>query len=120
MLTADIADPATLADNDARKRHPRYAADNLAHNRELVQRVAAIARSKGCTPSQLALAWLLAQGQDIVPIPGTKTKQRLLENIGALNVNLTESERASISEAVPPGAVKGSRYPAGQMASVYL
>jgi aryl-alcohol dehydrogenase-like predicted oxidoreductase len=120
LLTSDIADPETLADNDSRKRHPRYAKDNLAHNRDLVRRVEDIAKSKGCTPAQLTLAWLLAQGDDIVPIPGTKRKERLHENIGALDIKLTAAELASISAAVPPGAAKGTRYPAGQMASVYL
>ena len=120
LLTSDIADPATLAEGDTRKRQPRYAGDNLAHNRALAQKVEAIAKRKGCTPAQLALAWVLAQGTDVIPIPGTKQKKRLLENIGALNVNLSESELAEISSAVPAGAVKGTRYPEGQMASLYI
>jgi aryl-alcohol dehydrogenase-like predicted oxidoreductase len=120
MLTADIADPSTLADTDSRKRHPRYAPDNLAHNRELVRRIEALAQRKGCTPAQLVLAWMLAQGQHVVPIPGTKRKERLVENVGALDVKLSDSDIASISEAVPPGAAKGTRYPQGQMASLYL
>lgn len=120
LLTSDIADPATLAEGDTRKRQPRYAGDNLAHNRALAQKVEAIAKRKGCTPAQLALAWVLAQGTDVIPIPGTKQKKRLLENIGALNVKLSESELAEISSAVPAGAVKGTRYPEGQMASLYI
>ncbi len=120
LLTSDIADPATLADGDTRKRQPRYAGDNLAHNRALSQKVADIAKRKGCTPAQLALAWVLAQGDDVVPIPGTKRKARLLENIGALKVQLTASDLAEISGAVPAGAVKGTRYPEGQMASLYI
>ena len=103
-----------------RSRQPRYAGDNLAHNRALAQKVEAIAKRKGCTPAQLALAWVLAQGQDVIAIPGTKQKKRLLENIGALNVKLSESELAEISSAVPAGAVKGTRYPEGQMASLYI
>jgi aryl-alcohol dehydrogenase-like predicted oxidoreductase len=120
LLTADIADPATLAEGDTRKRQPRYAGDNLAHNRALAQKVEAIARRKGCTPAQLALAWVLAQGPDVIPIPGTKQKKRLMENIGALNVKFSESELAEIASAVPAGAVKGTRYPEAQMASLYI
>jgi len=120
LLTSDIADPATLAEGDTRKRQPRYAGDNLAHNRALAQKVEAIAKRKGCTPAQLALAWVLAQGNNVIPIPGTKQKKRMLENIGALNVKLSESDLAEIASAVPAGAVKGTRYPEAQMASLYI
>jgi aryl-alcohol dehydrogenase-like predicted oxidoreductase len=120
LLTAKVEDSVSLADNDARKRHPRFAADNIAHNLDLVHRVAAIAQRKGCTPGQLALAWLLAQGPDIVPIPGTKRKERLAENVGALAVELSEADVAVISAAVPPGAAAGLRYPEAQMKSVFL
>jgi aryl-alcohol dehydrogenase-like predicted oxidoreductase len=120
LLTGKIEDPASLADNDTRKRHPRFAADNITHNVDLVHRVEGIAKRKNCTPGQLALAWLLAQGEDIIPIPGTKRKARLLENIGALRVSLSGADIAEISSAVPPGAAAGSRYPEGQMKSVYL
>jgi aryl-alcohol dehydrogenase-like predicted oxidoreductase len=95
-------------------------AGNLAHNLDLVHRVEAIAQRKNCTPGQLALAWLLAQGPDIIPIPGTKRKERLLENIGALAVDLTAADIAEISAAIPPGAAAGLRYPEQQMKSVYL
>ena len=120
LLTSDIADPATLAEGDTRKRQPRYAGDNLKHNRALAEKFAAIAKRKGCTPAQLALAWDLAQGDDVVPIPGTKQKARLLENIGALKVALSAADLAEISSAVPAGAVKGTRYPEAQMASLYI
>jgi aryl-alcohol dehydrogenase-like predicted oxidoreductase len=120
LLTADIADPATLAEGDTRKRQPRYAKDNLEHNRALAQRVQELAKRKGCTPAQLALAWVLAQGDDVIPIPGTKQKKRLLENIGALDVKLSDGELAEITSAVPAGAVKGTRYPEGQRASLYI
>jgi aryl-alcohol dehydrogenase-like predicted oxidoreductase len=120
LLTAKVEDSASLADNDTRKRHPRFAAENIAHNVDLVHRVERIAQRKNCTPGQLALAWLLAQGEDIIPIPGTKRKERLLENIGALRVSLSGADIAEISSAVPPGAAAGSRYPEGQMKSVYL
>ena len=120
LLSAEIADPSTLTDGDTRKRQPRYSGDNLAHNKSLVQKVEAMAKQKGCTVAQLAIAWVLAQGPDLVPIPGTKRKERLAENIGALDVKLTPDEVASLSAAVPPGAAKGTRYPEGQMASLYI
>jgi aryl-alcohol dehydrogenase-like predicted oxidoreductase len=120
LLTSDIADPATLSEGDTRKRQPRYAGDNLAHNRTLAQKAEAIAKRKGCTPAQLALAWVLAQGPDVIPIPGTKQMKRVTENIGALNVKLSDAELAEIASAVPAGAVKGTRYPEAQMASLYI
>jgi aryl-alcohol dehydrogenase-like predicted oxidoreductase len=120
MLTAKIEDPSTLADNDSRRRHPRYAEGNLAHNVALVHRIEAIAQRKGCTPGQLALAWLLAQGPDLIPIPGTKRRERLVENLGALAVGLSESDVAEISDAIPAGAAAGTRYPEQQMKSLYL
>lgn len=118
VLTGAV--PAELAESDRRRSHPRFAGDNLAHNLSLAGRVRAIAERKSCTPSQLVLAWLLAQGEDIVPIPGTKHAERFVENLGALEVTLSAAEVAEITAAVPPGAAAGSRYPAGQMASVYL
>jgi aryl-alcohol dehydrogenase-like predicted oxidoreductase len=120
LLSQDIADPATLSDGDTRKRQPRYSKDNLDHNRSLVQRVQEIAKQKGCTVSQLAIAWVLAQGDDIIPIPGTKQKARLIENLGSLNVKLTPADVAAISSAVPANAVKGTRYPEAQMGSLYI
>jgi aryl-alcohol dehydrogenase-like predicted oxidoreductase len=84
-----------------------------------VERVEAMAREKACTPGQLVLAWLLAQGDDIVPIPGTKRKARLDENLGALAVKLTPAETARLGEAVPRGAAAGTRYPEGAMKAVY-
>ncbi|MEI8150629.1 MAG: aldo/keto reductase [Hyphomicrobiales bacterium] len=120
LLTSDIADPSTLSDGDTRKRQPRYAGDNLAHNRALAEKVETIAKRKGCTPAQLALAWVLAQGSDVIPIPGTKQTKRMLENIGALSVKLTDADLAEIASAVPAGSVKGTRYPEAQMASLYI
>ncbi len=120
LLTAAVEDPKTLSETDARRRHPRFAAENLATNLTLVQRIAAIAQRKHCTPGQLALAWLIAQGDDIVPIPGTKRRERLVENIGALSVQLTANDLAEIEAAIPVGAAAGLRYPEGQMKSVYL
>jgi aryl-alcohol dehydrogenase-like predicted oxidoreductase len=120
LLTAKIADPATMSEADARRRHPRFAPENLAHNMELVRRIEAMAREKGCTAGQLALAWLLTQGDDVIPIPGTKRKERLLENIGALFIKLSDGGLARISKAIPVGAAAGLRYPQAQMGSVYL
>jgi aryl-alcohol dehydrogenase-like predicted oxidoreductase len=118
FLTGVIQD---LADVDGRRaQHPRFQAENFKRNRELVEKVEAIAREKGCTPAQLTLAWLLAQGEDVIPIPGTKRKERLEENLGALQVRLTPAEIEHVSAAVPRGAASGTRYPAGNMAAVYL
>jgi aryl-alcohol dehydrogenase-like predicted oxidoreductase len=120
LLTGVVEDPKTLADSDARRRHPRFAAENVTSNMALVHRVEAIAAEKKCTVGQLALAWLLAQGDDIVPIPGTKRKARLVENIGAVSIALTKDDLARISNAVPVGAAAGLRYPEGQMKSLYV
>ena len=120
LLTGVVEDPKTLSESDARRRHPRFAAKNVASNIALVQRIEVIAAEKKCTVGQLALAWLLAQGDDIVPIPGTKQKTRLIENIRALSVALSKDDLARITQAVPLGAVAGLRYPEGQMKSLYL
>lgn len=105
---------------DRRAAHPRYAAENFSQNRALVDRVEKIAREKGCTPGQLVLAWLLAQGGDVIPIPGTKRIERLDENIGAIAVSLSAEDVARIAVAVPSGAAAGTRYPAGGMKGVFL
>jgi aryl-alcohol dehydrogenase-like predicted oxidoreductase len=120
LLTGAVESAETLAETDARRRHPRFAPDNLSRNMALVHRIEEISRAKRCTPGQLALAWLLAQGEDIVPIPGTKRTERLVENIGALAVDLAEDDLAQISDAIPVGAAAGLRYPEAQMKSVYL
>jgi aryl-alcohol dehydrogenase-like predicted oxidoreductase len=111
----------TLDDIDGRRAaHPRFQAENFAHNRELVGKIEAIASEKRCTPAQLTLAWLLAQGDDVVAIPGTRYIKRLDENLAALAVKLTSDEVARISTAVPVGSAAGTRYPAGGMTGVYL
>ena len=109
-----------IAESDRRRDHPRFQEANFKHNVDLVHRVEAIAHEKGCTPSQLVLAWLLAQGPDVVPIPGTRHRARLDENIASLDVRLDVTDVARISEAVPVGAAAGTRYPAGQMKTVYI
>jgi len=120
LLTGVVEDTDKMAENDARRRHPRFAAENIAANLALVERIKAIAARKNCTPGQLVLAWLLAQGDDIVPIPGTKRTARLHENIGALSVRLSPVDLAEIGQAVPAGAVAGLRYPEAQMKSIYV
>ena len=103
-----------------RAAHPRFQEANFAHNRSLAAKVEAIAAEKGCTPSQLVLAWLLAQGPDIVAIPGTRYLPRLQENLGALAVKLSAEDVARIGAAVPPGSAAGTRYPAGGMKAVFV
>jgi aryl-alcohol dehydrogenase-like predicted oxidoreductase len=120
LLAGVVPDFANLAEGDTRGRHPRFEGDNFQKNRALVERVEAIAADRQCTVAQLSLAWLLAQGPDVLPIPGTKRIERLEENLGALDVTLTQDEIDSIAEAVPPGAAAGTRYPAGGMKGVYL
>lgn len=117
LLTGAI--PGELPEGDRRRAHPRFVGDNLGRNLALVQKIAALAARKGCTSGQLVLAWLLAQGEDIIPIPGTKRRERLDENLGALAVTLSREEIAEIGALVPPGAAAGSRYPEAQMGSVY-
>ena len=111
----------TFDDVDGRRAaHPRFQKENFDRNRALVAKIEAIAKEKGCTPSQVTLAWLLAQGPDVVAIPGTRYASRLDENIGASNVTLSSDDVARISEAVPAGAAAGTRYPAGGMAGVFI
>jgi aryl-alcohol dehydrogenase-like predicted oxidoreductase len=111
----------TFADIDGRRAaHPRFQEANFARNRELVAKIEAIAKEKGCTPSQVTLAWLLAQGSDVLAIPGTRYKERLDENVGALRVKLTADDVARMSAAIPRGAAAGTRYPAGGMKGVYV
>ncbi|HUD87023.1 MAG TPA: aldo/keto reductase [Xanthobacteraceae bacterium] len=120
LLTGAVEDASKMSDSDARRRHPRFAPENIGTNLGLVHRLEQIARTKHCTVGQFALAWVLAQGDDIIPIPGTKRKERLLENIGALAVHLSAEELTQIADAVPVGAAAGTRYPEGQMKSVYV
>jgi aryl-alcohol dehydrogenase-like predicted oxidoreductase len=118
FLTGSIQ---TLADVDGRRAaHPRFQEANFAQNRALVAQIEAIAEEKSCTPAQLTLAWLLAQGPDVVAIPGTRYQARLDENLGALKVDLSPADVSRISAAVPRGAAAGTRYPPGGMTAVYL
>jgi aryl-alcohol dehydrogenase-like predicted oxidoreductase len=115
FLSGTITSVDALSEKDRRRDHPRFHADNLARNVGLLGALREIARARGCTPAQVALAWLLAQGQDIVPIPGTKRRTFLEENTRALEIRLDDAERARLAEAFPPGVTAGDRYPAGQM-----
>src|SRR5947209_12305691 len=120
LLAGVVPDFANLAEGDTRARHPRFEGENFQKNRALVERVEAIAADKRCTVAQLCLAWLLAQGEDVLPIPGTKRIERLQENLGALDVSLTPDEVKTIGEMIPVGAAAGTRYPAGGMKGVYI
>jgi aryl-alcohol dehydrogenase-like predicted oxidoreductase len=111
----------SFADVDGRRAaHPRFQEQNFDRNRALVAKIEAVAAEKSCTPSQVTLAWLLAQGPDVVAIPGTRYAARLDENVGALDVELSPEDVARISAAVPAGAAAGTRYPAGGMAGVFI
>jgi aryl-alcohol dehydrogenase-like predicted oxidoreductase len=120
LLTGTTPDFANLPEGDTRGRHPRFAPQNFAKNRGLVEHVEAIAEEKGCSPAQLCLAWLLAQGPDVIPIPGTKQTNRLEENLSALRVRLMPADVDRISAAIPIGAAAGTRYPEGGMRGVYI
>ena len=115
FLTGQIKRPEDIEDGDWRKNHPRFQGENFQKNLDLVRRVEALARRKRCTPGQLALAWLLAKGDDIVPIPGTKHRKYVEENIGALNVTLSGAE---LEELEGVGVAAGARYPEGGMRTV--
>ncbi len=120
LLTGSVHSAADLPEDDRRRAHPRFHDENLKTNVELVRRIEAIAAEKRCTPGQLVLAWLLAQGQDVVPIPGTKRRERLEENLGGVDVKLDGQDLERIAAAVPVGAAAGLRYPAALMKAVYL
>lgn len=120
LLAGAVPDLNNLAAGDTRGRHPRFSGDNFAKNRALVEGVEAIAADKRCTVAQLCLAWLLAQGEDVIPIPGTKSLDRLKENLGAADIVLTQAELDAIAEVIPVGAAAGTRYPAGGMTGVFI
>jgi aryl-alcohol dehydrogenase-like predicted oxidoreductase len=119
MLTGSVHGKADLPEGDRRLQHPRFQGENLDKNVQIVARIEAIAREKKCTPAQLALAWLMTQGKDIVAIPGTKRRQRVDENLAALDIRLSEEDVERISAAAPVGAGAGTRYPAETMKRVF-
>jgi aryl-alcohol dehydrogenase-like predicted oxidoreductase len=120
MLTGSVKGKADLPEGDRRLAHPRFQAEHLDSNVKIVKRIEEFAAQKKCTPSQLVLAWLLAQGKDVLPIPGTKRKQRVEENLAALDVKLSAAEVEKISAIAPVGVGSGPRYPADAMKRVYI
>jgi len=111
FLTGQFTTPDDIPEGDFRRVNPRFQGENFTRNLELVDRVKQLATEKGCTPAQLALAWLLHQGDDVAPIPGTKRRQRLEENLGAADVQLSEQDLARLDELAPVGGTAGERYP---------
>ena len=118
FLTGQFKSPEDFPEGDFRKNHPRFQGENFEKNIQVVREVEAMAAEKGCTTAQLALAWVLAKGEDVVPIPGTKHRRYLDENIGALDVKLTAEDLERLDEILPPGAAAGERYHAQGMATV--
>src|SRR5207253_387786 len=115
FLTGQIKNFEDLAENDYRRTAPRFQGENFQRNLDLVSQVSEIAREKRCTPAQLALAWVLAQGEDVVPIPGTKRRKYLRENVDALDVLLNADDLERINEVAPKNVAAGSRYPEAMM-----
>ena len=110
LLTGLVRSSDDLAADDARRQQPRFRGDNLARNLDLVRRVRELADERGCSAAQLALAWVHARGDDVVPIPGTKRRRYLEENVAAAGIRLTADELARIEQAAPRDAVAGDRY----------
>ena len=115
FLTGAYKSIEDFRSDDFRRTSPRFQGENFEKNLELVRHIGALAAEKGCTPSQLALAWVLAQGNDMVPIPGTKRRPYLEENVGAIHVTLTQADLERIDEVAPKGVAVGDRYPAASM-----
>ncbi|MDX6268865.1 MAG: hypothetical protein QOD28_88 [Acidobacteriota bacterium] len=120
FLTGQLKSFDDLAEDDYRRNSPRLQGENFEKNLELVKQIEEMAAEKNCTPAQLALAWVLAQGDDIVPIPGTKRRKYLEENAGALDVRITPADLARIDEIAPKGVAAGTRYPAAGMAAINI
>ena len=118
VFGGEISGAASLPEGDRRRDHPRFQEENLKANLALVEPVRRIAQARRCTPAQIALAWLLAKGNDIVPIPGTRRIEHLEANAAAAGIALSAAEVAQLDAACPPGAAKGTRYPAGAMAKL--
>jgi aryl-alcohol dehydrogenase-like predicted oxidoreductase len=118
FLTGKIQKIDDLAANDWRRNGPRFQGENFQRNLAIIHRIETVALRKGCKPAQLALAWVLAQGGDIAPIPGTKRRVYLEENVGALQIELTSEDLAELNKAAPVGSIAGARYPERSMAAV--
>jgi aryl-alcohol dehydrogenase-like predicted oxidoreductase len=120
FLTGAYGSIEDLADDDFRRNNPRFQGENMQANLRLVARVREVAEDVGCTPVQLALAWLLHQGDDVVPIPGTKRVKYVEENAEAAEISLSADQLAALDEAMPAGVAAGERYPAEAMGSLEL
>ncbi|WP_242360085.1 aldo/keto reductase [Anaeromyxobacter sp. SG17] len=120
FLSGRFRSPADLPEGDYRRNAPRFQGENFAKNLELVEHVRKLAEGRGVTPSQLALSWVLARGEDLVPIPGTKRRKYLEENVAAASIRLTPEELARIDRIAPKGAAAGERYPEAGMKTVNL
>jgi aryl-alcohol dehydrogenase-like predicted oxidoreductase len=119
MFGGEITGPGSLAEGDRRRNHPRFQGDNLTHNLRLLEPVRELAAKKGCTPAQIALAWVLAKGEHIVAIPGTRRVEHLEANATAADIALSADEVAALDAAIPPGAAHGTRYPASQLHALH-
>lgn len=120
MLSGQIRSPEDMDPSDFRRGLPRYSKENFGKNLVLVERLNALAKKKGCTVSQLTLAWLLAQGDDIFPIPGTTRVEALVENVGSLGIELSEQEEKEFRRSVDEAEVHGSRYPEAAASSLFV
>jgi aryl-alcohol dehydrogenase-like predicted oxidoreductase len=119
LLTGSVQ-PSSLRDGDERLRHPRFQPENLDRNLALVRNLESVAAKYRCSAGQVALAWLLAQGDDIIPIPGTKTRSRMIENTNAAHINLAQEDLDFLAEAFPHGVAAGTRYRSEHMKNMYL
>ena len=119
MLTGAYKSPSDFEEGDFRRMSPRFSAENFPKNLKLTDQIGEIAKKKGCTPGQLVLAWLMAQGEDVIPIPGTKKVRYLEENLGALEVKLTGEEEREIRKVVEGAEVHGTRYPEALMSRLF-
>lgn len=120
MLTGAIKGDGDMAEKDRRRDHPRFQGDNLKHNVAVIAPIEALAKAKGCTPAQIALAWTLAQGDNVLPIPGSKRVEHLNLNIAATEIELSDAEIQELYDSIPPDFTAGSRYPDAQMWTVDL
>lgn len=119
-LTGTISGVDDLEENDRRRDHPRFAPENIARNSRLIEAMRTSAKQEGCSVAQLALAWLLSRGDDIVPLPGTRRRKWLSENAAAVDLTISEETKAALEDIFRPGVAAGTRYPAGQMKRVHL
>jgi len=120
IFTGTVTGPGSLEEGDRRSAHPRYQAENLEKNLKLLEPVKDMAAAKGCSTTAIAIAWVLAKGDAIVPIPGTRSVKHLQDNAAAVDLDLTADDVATLDAAIPKGAAAGERYPPGAMARVNL